>query len=713
MNPELCRNGNAPRVLSPVGEDVEEKAFCESGVCAGFAKRKLPTSIGHSVFLPQSGTARAPAPQPRSFLLSIEKITSLFRSTESTKTKSRFDQWDAAAYIQLAANPEYRSSEALTTVLTANFISFAAEYTRGEVVSRFPMTVSPTAGLMGMLGSYTTGMLGMGELFEQKLEEQHKSPSRAQLETQNMCHLDHWAVAAPIGSLFVWNSPPGLVSEGYAGLNSHSFIFVYEKVTETEVVLHQFRTWMSLAQHAQFQSFLQGQARAENTTGTAQKATSHQIIANTHVFSADSLGCATSAEAVALIEKKAYETAQTWSVSPEEMPVVDETKYSQFRDFLLSLYLSKVVPLLLAEVPECSSAQEPVWQEFVASKKYGALIQQLDSAFGILAYQPLAKWVEDSAENTNKKGFWQHLLGKEKNGESITSLPQEQIKDGLLTMYQLRLAQLRGERIEKDQANSYKSLAGVLLSTTQRGLSLGQCGLGTFIPTRLAATAVSAVPSAVLPAVPEMALSMGAREKSALVMHIDSLQFLPLVLSDGSTWFITAEHYAKYKQFFETTPLEYSPKGNPIGPCGWALRGDPRGNDELVLTASEYTQLQTLRAQLLADLQNNPEAGFEAFADHLLATSTSEKDQEFLLQVIELLRTALKKTVDFGDLLFNNFFDSFILFAHPLLATIAQKVDLSAFVLTPETTAKEVMVVFQAEKHTAGHLFDSSLGTVS
>lgn len=626
-------------------------------------------------------------------MLTKESITNFFR-TEKT-AKSQFDQWDAAAYIQAAALSEYRTHDALTTLLTANFISFAAEYTRGEVISTFEMDVDPVNGLLGMMKSYATGILGMGENFEEKLEKQKKSPTRAQLETNNMVALDQWSVSAPVGQLFIWNSPPGLVSEGYAGLSSHSFIFVYEKVSATKVVLHQYRTWMSLPQHHEFQQFAT-QNTASNQTTTP---TSHEIIHNISIVTPKQHNCNTAQELVSLFEKKAYESQHSWKVKPDEMPQIDETKYANFRDFLLSLYIRKVVPLLLTEVPEVNSVEDPKWKAFVSSKKYSLLIKQLDFAFGILAYQPLLKWVEATDTNASEQNsFWKRILGKKETNQ-IHTLSRAEIEDGLLTMYQLQVDKLHGVAIQKDQANTYSSLASTLLSTTSKGLSLGQCGLGTFIPTQLSTQLALQMPGTAVPAVPGMVGALGAQEKSSLLSHLNSLHYLPLVLPNGETWYIKAEHFAEYQSFFENNPLELSEQGIPIGPCGWAFRGDARGTDDLVLSSSEYTQLTALQTDLLNDLQNNPEEGFEYFADELLASAQSEEEVTELQNIIHLLKKALKKSVDVSDLLFNQFFDSFMIIAHPLLAHISTKVDLSEFVLSPQETAKKVVTVFKANRN--------------
>ncbi|MCB9801411.1 MAG: hypothetical protein H6773_04470 [Pseudomonadales bacterium] len=560
------------------------------------------------------------------------------------------------------------------------------------------MDVDPHTGLLGMLSSYTTGMLGMGENFEDKLSSQRKSPTRAQIETNNMYKLDQWSVSAPIGSVFIWNSPPGLVSEGYAGLSSHSFIFVYEKTSPTKVILHQYRTWMSLEQHQAFQNFA---TQKETPSKLAQKS-GHEIINNTCTITPQDHGVQSAAELVSVLEKKAYESEDSWKVKPKEMPQINDKEYGVFRDFLLSLYIREVVPLLLTEVPEVSSDQDPRWKSFVTSREYSKLVTQLDLAFGLLAYQPLVKWVEASDTSASEsKSVWKQLFGQKNDGPSINSISHTQVEEGLMTMYSLQLAKLHGETIQKGQAQNYNSLASMLLSTTSKGLSLGQCGIGTFIPTRLISNSLSVQLGPTIPAVPGMAGGTGSKEKSEALNHLNSLAYFPLTLSNDQTWYIKAEHFATYQEFFETNPLTLSEDGIPIGPCGWALRGDPRGNDNLVLSAPEYNQFQLLRAQLLHDLLDNPEAGFESFAEELLSLADSEQQKKELSSVVELLRQALKTSVGIGDMLFNDYFDRFMMLADPLLSKLSKKMDLSEFVLRPTETAENIVTLFSRDSELA------------
>jgi len=610
---------------------------------------------------------------------------------------SQFDQWDAAAYVRIAALSEYRDFDALSTLLTANFISFAAEYTRGEVISAFQMDVDQQNGLLGMMSSYTAGILGMGEHFEDKLINQKKSPTRAQIETNNMIKLDLWSSTAPVGQLFVWNSPPGLVSEGYAGLNSHSFIFVYEKTSPTTVVLHQYRTWMSLQDHLDFQKFITQNEGFDNSS----RIDSHKIINNTQIVSPKDLNCSTTLECVSLLEKKAYSSSDSWKVKPHEMPQIDEQKYAQFRDFLLSLYISKVIPLLLSKVPEVESHTDPLWMNFVQSKEYAQLIKQLDIAFGILAYQPLIKWVEGSdTNNTNKTNYLKLMKSNNTSDLQIQDLTQDKVKNGLLKIYDLNVRKLHGQKIQSDLVDEHNSLSNMLLSTTSKGLSLGQCGIGTFIPTRMMSEQIlSAIPGIPIPTIPGMLTSLGPKEKIEALHYLNTLQYLPLRLSNGETWFIKAEHHKEYSDFFKSNSLQLSEDGIPIGPCGWALRGDSRGNDDLVLTKSEHAQLEALRQNLKNDLLNNPEQSFSVLESAFKKGVSNNEDMKSFDYVLFLLKESLKKSVDVSDLLFNEFFDSVRILAHPILLYLSKKVNLSEFVLEPEKTAKKIITVFQANQN--------------
>ncbi len=601
---------------------------------------------------------------------------------------SQFEQWDAVDYITLLTNPEFRNESSLQNLLSANFFAFAAEYTRGELISTFEMTVDPVKGLLGITSSYKEGMEGMGENFETKLVSQSKVSARAEVESNNISKLNEWSKAAPIDSFFVWNSPPGKVSEGYAGLNSHSFIFIYQKTSKNTVVLHQLRTWMNLSQH---ESFLNGLAtNTQNDTDLSEfKNPSHKVIHNIRIFQPKDIGCANGTEVVTKLTEMAYQTQDSWKTKPQEMPKVPDSEYAQFRDFLLSLYMRIVVPTLLAEVPETNSAESNEWQQFIRSPKYALLVKKLDLTFGLLAYQPLVRWVEEKDEN-KRSSLFSHLFRK-KNME-ITQLSFAEIEHKLLSLFELQMQKTTGQAISKKDAKEYNSIAASLLSSTARGLSLGQCGLGTFIPTRMFQTlGLQQLTGSSL--TPGVLLGLPTKEKASALSFLAAKKYLPLQLANGETWYVLAQHHELYANYFAQNPLSFAEDGTPIGPCGWLLRGDERGLDELVLTFSEFAQLEQLKASLLADLLNNPEGTVSLLHSSLLPMAKTPSQKEKVLEVLQTLQDSLKSAVSLQELLFSDFFS---LTAWPLIAKLSKKVDMRQFVTNPEYTATQVVTVFDA-----------------
>ncbi len=639
--------------------------------------QSIPTSIGLAPIVLLSTPASLVAPLRRSMLSRQEK----------NPPTSQFEQWDATDYIALMANPAFRTEEALRTLFAANFFAFAAEYTRGELISNFTMNVDPQKGLLGMSSSYNEGMEGMGEHFETKIAGQKKQTARAEAETNNIDKLNEWSKTAPVDSFFVWNSPPGKISEGYAGLNSHSFIFIYHKTTANTVVLHQLRTWMSLSQHAEFQNQISSHTQNISSAVNAVEH-SYRIINNISVFEPKDVGCTSAAEVVAKLTESAYQTEQTWKTKPQEMPKVPDAEYAQLRDFLLSLYVRVVVPALLTEVPETQDANSTEWLAFISSPAYKMLIQKLDVAFGILAYQPLTKWVAEKDENKQ-----QSLLGQllRKKDTSITTLSFEEIEEKLLSLFHLQLQKSAGTPITRKQIKEYNAIASSLMATTSRGLSLGQCGLGTFIPTRMFKTfGLQDIAGSTLN--PGMLLGLPSHEKAAAFSFLTTKKYLPLHLPNGETWYVLAKHHQLYANYFAQNPNSFTADGLPIGPCGWLLRGDPRGMDELVLTGGEFSQFELLKASLLADLLSNPHDTLSLLESSLMPHIHSAVQKERLTQVLLTLHDALKTTVSLQELLFSDFFNKT---AFPLIASLSKKVDVRQFVTNPEHTAAQVVAAFE------------------
>lgn len=437
--------------------------------------------------------------------------------TNHTKIRSRFDQWDATAYIELMQDERYADAGRLRSLLFQNFVAFADEYTRGELYSTYNFDVIPAVGVFGMNDSYLDTLDTYGNGFTRKLEKNGKTATRAEIEAANMRKVNAWAAQAPVHSLFLWHSPPGTKQEGYGGLDGHSFLFVYEKTSETQVVLHQFRLWASLAEHQQIQDHFY-----PHETSTANKPkTAHEIIAHTtellppdEKLTDDSAQdwTATQLQEIRLL----IETTQQYATKAAELPNPNEEVFIQLRDALFERYFATVLPLLM----------EARNFETLSKKNKKRLVQQLDTAFGVLAYQPLLSWVETASDHVD--------------------IPQY-----VATLDKLHAIQDKhdaGKPITREERSFFSLAAPNLLQVTNRTLSMGQCGIGTFLNPSLISKSLSANPN-----------------------FLGSLQsgYKRLTLQNGQSLLVPKEHFAAYK-----AGSYIGADGIAYGPCGVPLSAD-------------------------------------------------------------------------------------------------------------------------------------------
>lgn len=434
-----------------------------------------------------------------------------------TKIRSRFDQWDSTAYIELMQDERYADPNRLRSLLFQNFVAFADEYTRGELYSTYDFDVIPGVGVFGMSDSYLDTLDTYGTGFAQKLEKNGKTATRADIEAANMRKVNAWAAQTPVQSLFLWHSPPGSEQEGYGGLDGHSFLFVYEKTSETQVVLHQFRLWASLAEHQQIQQHFS----PDITTAAHKPKTAHEIIAHTtELLPPDTESNTQSSQEWTTTQlhtiRSLIETTQQYAAKAAELPQPKEDVFIQLRDALFERYFSTVLPLLL----------EARQYENLSKKDKKRLVQQLDTAFGVLAYQPLLSWVETASDHVD--------------------IPQY-----VATLDKLHAIQDKhdtGQRITREERSFFSLAAPNLLQVTNRTLSMGQCGIGSFLNPSLMSKSFSFNPT---------------------VLNSLHSGYKTLTLQNGQSLLVPKEHFAAYK-----AGSYIGADGIAYGPCGVPLSAD-------------------------------------------------------------------------------------------------------------------------------------------
>jgi len=541
----------------------------------------------------------------------LSKVTNKIKN--STQVTTMFDQWNSLAMIDLARMEKYRSYSDLYSLLQQNWFTFSREFALGEIVTPMVYKFDSEGRINGLTNSYKDDLAERGENFTEYLRSQGKSVSRSMLESNQMFKLKRWIVSSPLNSIAIWSSPPGSFHEGYPNRNGYSFTFIFRKTTTStegfEAQMTQVRTWMSLSEHAAFQAKLGFTPHIEGYEHPSYAIIDNFIQLNPpapedlfdkkNVFSciADSQKQAWSDSQVQNILQYLTDTNARWNEAKATLAVLeDENKFTEMSDFLYNLYAQEVIPSLLKTVPEVSNVDDPEWKAFLKSADYERLVKELDIAFAILAFQPLTKFVKETAVNKDeltKKGVWQ----KEKTETaelSIATSTCQQIEFSLKELLKITLL----DKPSRDQIDWFNKYAGNFLST-DRLFSVMHCGAGTFINTRmiqaLSAAQFNGVSTeGLLSMRTEMITKMSTLEKSDLFNELSfnyTRQVIKKPNGDSEVWYVPVS-------YLDEPGCYYSEELQAVvGPCGIKLADDIY----YAYTEAQYLALQTSLAQTLSE----------------------------------------------------------------------------------------------------------------
>lgn len=613
----------------------------------------------------------------------MTNIAERSRKKPSGSDLSRFQNWDAEALINKAADPRYRRADRLSNLLEADWFSFSAEYVRAQLVTQIPMTLQPEMGILGMNSSYQDGLDHQGQGFIEKLNRQGKKVSRAEIEQNNLLELNNWSLYAPTHSIFVWSSPPGAEEEGYGGRNSHSFTFVYQKTAPDQVVLHQFRSWMPLKDHRSLHSQLHSDSHPRT-----QSLRDHDLIADTIILnpSADlneqQLEIWSNAQ-IQQVEGFVYKSSKSWSFDINEVPEVPEQQYQIYRDFLITLYIREVVPLLLEQVPEVDSEE---WWRFSSSQEHARLIEQLDLAFAFLAYQPLLKFVELANENEagNQgliKGLLNGVLSNSGGERLMIEIPLPELESQLRFLYQTKLSEIHGGNIDPQLVEEFNNTGRSLLSSANSVFSQGQCGIGSLFSNSISKNNV--LSSLANPSLSGQFLGgfgegFSMQEKLGLIKELS--EYKPLYIQNRDTGNVEV-WYAKFLTNNTADIASYSSQcyilnGQIFGPCDVPLTP---GNvpidfvDEQIdmfslMPADQYLQLLNSLTYSQSEEYFEEQLENQSLKEVLLSQATTRREK---LEIEQLLSTAKallaeKQVVSFTDLITGEIY-------HPLLNGVIMK----------------------------------------
>lgn len=535
--------------------------------------------------LPEFKTETLTTEEAKPFAIAIlgkvfDRLKNAFERKKKT-VKSEHSVFRADFYCQRASR---EGTANVMAVMQEDARHHALETLLIELDTYYQYQVRPE-GLIG--GMYTEDLIFMAHRFVDILAEEGKKLSRADLEQQVMTFESQWALQScdKKGSYMLITSPPGSEKDGYHGIDSetnwsaqeshHTFFYLQwaERTEDGNVVIHtrQIRAWPNIEQLIQIQTQLNNGQKPEVDFENPTL----NLIENLIFFDRPDL---TPNEMVAEVQKIVYQTQESWTVNPAQLPKVDKDAFWKIQQQLMQLttdgipadfYLTTVQPLL-EQIPQGLEPDDPYWQ----SADYQKIIKQMDKAFTYYTLT-LDKWVVDHNQNLDFKPKKQNLL------DTLKSLPlkiltkrkhkktdtQMTLVEKIRRLYEIDVRQtVFKEKISKDDQEWYFGNVGNLISLVARLFSLAQCGgLAPFTAPFSIMKASGSIGNFRL-----NVTLLSPKERMKFFQEIKSQNYVEINLS--KKWMVPAEYLKPRK---DGTPGCIVKNGVDLGPCDIPLANDP------------------------------------------------------------------------------------------------------------------------------------------
>lgn len=578
------------------------------------------------------------------------------KKRQITRVKSVHEEMDSVSIVeQVGTIPRLREPGELEKQFKNNFEPYFGEYAIGTVEDVFEMPIDPDAGVLGTEGTYQEGIKAYVEGYARRRKSLGKKALRAELEGVNWLRVKEWSTSSDTNDILVWSSPPYL-----KGKNRHSFIFAYHKVSPTLAKVYQWRCWPKVQQHKELQqniAHLGGQTEKIVYKKDLDQALQviHTILELSPSFATPLLKQLWAEDTISKIKTTIYDQASTWHTRPEDMPKVDREKFNALQAELTPLYLQEVLPLLHS-VPHFESLDSPEWQRYIETPEFKKLIQKLDVAFALLISQPLKKWVEVTNETTPRKTFDKVLQKTKKVKHRIQNIfvppkptiaekSSKQIKEELKALYDIKMCQIEGMKLTRQQVLFYNSLAPDLIKLESGTNSVGgQCGEATDLSSFIngsgdSGAQVSGDLSDKLFLTPEDIKSMPKEYKIARRAELE--KFEQIIIANELFWVDPDQRH-----FYEK--LKRSDDGIIYGPCGLPLPDNFCVPNDLYFEQLKATyDFDTLEESLLQKAKTEAEKAqvrklFGVLMDKLIPKTIDP--EAALLGNKEIVRTPIQQT---------------------------------------------------------------------
>lgn len=342
----------------------------------------------------------------------------------------------------------YTKEELMNTVLEKDWETFLDEYIFGKIHTEYEFTKT------GLPNSYKEDLTNLSKNLD------FKKNKRFFIEGENMRAVQNFIENEEFkqGEKLIWFSPKGSVEDGYSGEEntSYNFIFVYDKESQEKTKLNIYRNYDNFDKLNNIQSQINSFGEIKPTINQeniklndSEKMISRLILVKNSTDLKD-------------LEKLFFQNEENWSIKKNDLPNLSEKEIKELKPTLekIKSFYFQNFKKITKTMPDSLETNNGFFQ----SQKYQNIIEELDLLFTI-SHQSLLKVIDNHQNQANQNFNLDNDLNL-----IFKSLEENEVEDKNKNSKINNL-------LSANLINSNNPLA--------KTLSVGQCGIGTFLPVGL------------------------------------------------------------------------------------------------------------------------------------------------------------------------------------------------------------------------------------
>jgi hypothetical protein len=393
------------------------------------------------------------------FLNAIKKISQ--KSSETLKKINFFAKnlenkqenkvWNHDFLLKRLANNHelnYTKEELTNNILENDWETFLDEYIFAKSHTEYEFSKT------GLPNGYKENLTDLSKSLDFQKNKRFFIEGENMKAVQNFIESEEFAPNEKL----IWFSPKGKAEDGYLGEKdtSYNFVFIYEKQDDQKTKLNIYRNYDDLKKLSEIKEEVSSFGEINPTINK------NEVNLNQSEKMISELIRIKETTNLESLENLIFQNEDNWSIKKTDLPNLSEDEIKNLGPALnksKKFYFDKFKEIA-QEIPENLDLNN----NFFQSRKYQNIIKNLDLAF-TLSHQSLLKIIDNH----------------QKNQDLNLNLDQD-----LKTIFASMTNQ---KTIEKKDFKNVKNLLNTnLISVTNpltKILSVGQCGIGSFIPTGL------------------------------------------------------------------------------------------------------------------------------------------------------------------------------------------------------------------------------------